>query len=159
MQKHVMLSLSIIFLLCCCALLAAQVVHAPACRLCLVQQGVYALIGITAFLGLLSNHQIIPKILVFGFVALFVTASYHALIQLGILTGPCSRTTNLDTIENFISSLEKPSCAEITWKFLGCPASITNVLVSVFGGSFVYTFILLRSTTADNQSENIPKND
>ena len=133
MQKHVTLSLSIIFLFCCCALLAAQIVDAPPCKLCLIQQSAYAFIGITAFLGLLSNHHIVPKMLIFGFVALFMTASYHALIQLGVLADPCSRTVNINTIENFISSLSKPSCAEITWKVLGCPASITNVLIAIAG--------------------------
>ena len=124
---------SIIFFICCAALVSAQFITAKACALCLAQQAIYVFIGVMSFLAIVQPKTWKLAGIGGGFMVLALTAGYHSLVQFGILTDPCSRVS-IGSVHEFLAALSAPSCAQITWCLLGLPVAIWNVALGLLGG-------------------------
>ena len=131
---------SIIFFICCAALMSAQFITVKACALCLAQQAIYVLIGVISFLAIMKPKTWKLAGLSGGFLVLALTAGYHSLVQFGILTDPCSRVS-IGSVHEFLAALSAPSCAQITWCLLGLPVAIWNVALGLLGGVICFVWV------------------
>ncbi|WP_068468681.1 disulfide bond formation protein B [Candidatus Protochlamydia phocaeensis] len=105
------------------------------CDLCKWQRYVYILIFAISPLGLIQqlNFSIRNTISLFFLIG-FGVASYHALVQFGLLADRCAITQQITSIEDFMEILDQPkiSCSNISWKLFGLSASSYNAAFSFF---------------------------
>ncbi|MEN9848560.1 MAG: hypothetical protein RL368_1300 [Pseudomonadota bacterium] len=147
-------SLYTIVFLACCGLLATSyfiqyVMHLEPCSLCLVQRYTFLGIGMIALIGLLHGSMGIMNKVYSGFMTLLaIGGGVVASRQLWLQSLPPNQVPSCGAdfdflVNNFpiakaIESLWQgsPSCAEVTWKFLG---------LSIAGWAFIWfaSFALL----------------
>jgi disulfide bond formation protein DsbB len=102
------------------------------CFLCKCQRSIYFLIMFIAPIGLISHyHGIIRKLLNAVFLMGIALAFYHTLVQNGWVMDRCLMTEKVENMNDFLQMLEKPtvSCAKMSLKIFGLPASIYNLLI------------------------------
>jgi disulfide bond formation protein DsbB len=107
--------------------------HIP-CKLCIAQRVPFFLVSFTSIIGIFSSQKKLLLLLnICCLSALFFIASYHFLIQLGVMPDRCV-THQPASIATFKEGLFKPTmpCSTVSWSLLGLSPSALNVLISLF---------------------------
>lgn len=115
----------------------------PACYLCLVQRWVYSFVGAISVFGLFSTKpKVFVYLLLLAFLAEFFVSFYHALIQLGFISDPCSvpKVSNQDEFWKLINT--HSTCAKSSWNIFGIPITIYN---SIFSGTLFISIFSKRT--------------
>ena len=111
------------------------------CRLCITQRIIHFALLSTSALGIFSRFTNFAWTLciLLLFISFFV-ASYHGLIQIGILKDRCSFSENIADISSFKRMLEKPHvpCSTISLHFLNIPISMLNAMSSLLIFCFLF---------------------
>lgn len=104
------------------------------CKLCNVQRSLYAFLGFFSLLGIFSSSYTKScRICAIILAASCVMATYHALIQFGILQDRCSSHTVADlTAFEAVLTATPISCAQKSWKIIKIPVSVYNGFLSFF---------------------------
>ncbi len=135
------------------------------CPLCYNQRQVYWVAAGLALVGILLNWRRAPARVMFGISVLLGVvflvgagvASYHSLVEWGVLPAPATcavgnvTVTGGDLWEKLGKPMAVPSCAEAKWHFLGLSMAAWNVLVSVAlaAASFYAATRRMRTDTAN----------
>jgi disulfide bond formation protein DsbB len=135
------------------------------CPLCYNQRQIYWVAGAIGLIGILLNWRRAPArvmcgvcvLLGFVFLASAGVASYHSLVEWGILPAPdtCAvgkiTATGGDLWEKLGKPMAVPSCADAKWRMLGLSMAGWNVLVSIglAGLSFFAASRRMRTDTAN----------
>ena len=117
-----------------------------ACRMCLVQRGMFLLIGVlSALTGLMGEgkiHKMLSMVTLVALGVLFFLALYHAGLQYHWI-----RPARFCSVHHSVMSLDKllgtpsASCHERTLDIFGIPASVYSVIFSAF--SFVVSLMFV----------------
>lgn len=106
------------------------------CMLCKIQRILYILLGISSLLGMRGIYSAISKRCCIGLLlALCLTASYHSLVQFGVLKDRCQIYSKVSNPQSYKELLLAPNkaqstCSEKSLAFRGIPLSSMNVLIS-----------------------------
>ena len=135
------------------------------CPLCYTQRQVYWAAAAVAVIAIFLNWrgaqprvQLVMSLLLGAvFLVGFGYASYHALVEWGVLPAPATCTAGAvdlsgDLWERLGKPLAVPSCAEVQWRLLGLSMAGWNALVSL-GLAALSIFSALRPVVADTANE------
>ena len=105
------------------------------CKLCNIQRTLYGLLNFAALIGFFCPlHTWIRKACQCVSLALFAAASYHTLVQVGILDDRCSTSPQIVDASSFKAMLKNPPvpCSSSAWKILKVPVASLNAGLSLF---------------------------
>ncbi len=105
------------------------------CKLCNIQRILYGLLAFAALIGFFCPlNTWIRKACQGILLALFATASYHTLVQVGILDDRCSTSPQIVDASSFKALLKNPPvpCSSGTWKIVKVPVASLNAGLSLF---------------------------
>ena len=149
-NRSLKLLFSVIFLTSVVALILSFFVeffsNLTPCLLCNIQRGIYGLLGFSSLSGIVCSFTNLSKRLCqICLMLLLIVASYHTLVQFGILRDRCRTETQVESIEAYKKSLEaskaSSGCADSAWKILNVPISVWNGLLAL---SFLALFSQFR---------------
>jgi disulfide bond formation protein DsbB len=142
--------------------------HLAPCPLCYSQRHVYWAAGALALVGVilrgrgLSSRILFAISILLGLVFLtgFGVASYHSLVEYGVLPAPptCAVGTTPAASGNLWDALGQPlavpSCAEAKWHFAGLSMAGWNALVSL--GLAAFSFLSASRTPRVDTANEVP---
>lgn len=126
-----MIGIFLVSLFCAaCSFIAEHLFSIQPCQLCWAQRAFYLALIPTAFFGFFFRKigRTLCALLLAG--NLFA-ASYHTLVQFGILDDRCNTVLSVRDSDSYLTLLqEKRSCAD-SWKIFQAPVAALNGLMSV----------------------------
>lgn len=130
------------------SLMAEYAWNLPPCKLCKVQRILHGMMALAAVLGIFSSAKTkIRKICAILLLGSCVTASYHVLVQYGVLTDRCSvnlpAITNIATFETVLEN-NHPHCSGKGFEVFKIPASALNDVFSFLFLLLTIDIILVR---------------
>jgi disulfide bond formation protein DsbB len=133
------------------------------CPLCYNQRQVYWVAGVVALAAVMVNSRKIAALLCLllavVFLAGFGVASYHALVEWGVLPAPPTCAAGAvrvsgDLWEQLSKPMAVPSCDKALWHFLGLSMAAWNALISLaLAAGSIYCALRNRRTTTDTANE------
>lgn len=107
------------------------------CNLCKLQRApIVAILALSIF-GFITRFKDISLNLVqLSFLVAFLLASYHLLVQLGLIADPCIVPKNIKSIDDFRKMLDAPiPCSKVSWSLFGIP-------ISAYSATFSLSFLI-----------------
>ena len=113
-----------------------------ACKLCKIQRLIFVFLAFGSVLGfLIPLKEMARKFCLLVLLGSCIVASYHALIQFGLLKDRCSmqvKITDLDSFETALLINSSASCSSHSW-------TVFNVPIAVVNGCFSFLLLILAS--------------
>lgn len=115
------------------SLVSEYVFDIAPCQLCYYQRIPFFLSIAVSIFGIFSEKKsLVSSCLVVIFMSSSLIATYHVLVQNGVINDPC-KITKVQSIDDFVSLLEKKqSCNKINWSIFGVSAALLNAGISSF---------------------------
>lgn len=104
------------------------------CFLCVWQRYIYFAVFFTSLLGFFKKYNAFVRL---ALTTLFTfglgLATYHILVQLGLVADRCVITQQVNHIDDFMHLLEqsKGSCSKVGWSIFGFSITYYNVIFSL----------------------------
>ena len=101
------------------------------CKICMWQRYLFFSILSLSLFSMITNYQVFVLLVLGTFVGLICVSTYHALIQFGFVSDPCS-VPRVATMEEFWKAINSTTipCAKITASIFGFPISLVNAISS-----------------------------
>ena len=124
----------------------------PACHLCQIQRLIFVFLFVLSIFGFFRRFVAAVRT---GCLVLLTSgicvATYHSLVQYGMLKDRCSGLSNMPDIASFESSLMRSTssgCSARSWTILGMPVSVLSGCLSfslflLMGASSRKSFVFL----------------
>ncbi len=107
------------------------------CFLCLVQKALHLSLFVFSALFLISGKRLFTFLSLILLAASVLVASYHTLIQFGLVQDQCQAAVRITDLASYKAALSAPSPCKESWKLGSIPVSAFNAAVS--GGLFFLT--------------------
>ena len=133
------------------SLMAEYAWNLPRCKLCSIQRALHGMLALASVVGVFYSAKTkIRKICAILLLGSCVTASYHVLVQYGVLTDRCSvnlpAITNIATFETVLEN-NHPPCSGKGFAVFKIPISAANDVFSFFFLLLTIDAILVRRKT------------
>ncbi len=124
------------------------------CRLCIIQRTIHGILIAVSTMGVFYRFKNLSIKICQGLLGIsFLVASYHSLIQMGVLKDRCNTALEFNDIASFKTLLTNPPlpCSKTPIQFLNIPIQILNACLSLL----VFSFLILsqKSTARRNGSD------
>jgi disulfide bond formation protein DsbB len=139
------------------SLMAEYAWNLPHCKLCSIQRVLHGMLALAAVFGIFSSAKTkIRTICAILLLGSCVTASYHVLVQYGVLTDRCSvnlpAITNIATFEAVLENTHPP-CSEKGFAVFKIPASALNDVFSLLFLLLTIDIILVRKKASSESMD------
>lgn len=103
------------------------------CNLCKLQRApMVAILALSIFGFITKFKDFSLKFVQLSFLVTLLLASYHLLVQLGLIADPCIVPKNIKNIDDFRKMLDAPiPCSKISWSLFGIPISAYSATFSL----------------------------